>query len=249
MSTRAPTRSTSRRRPTPSRGRSCGWPIGRPSAQRRLFGMSRAALRADRGRHRDRLLGDRHGDGAASATTAGPTTPRPPRPATSSGTARKGADSLRNRPGEFIFDVQTHHVDPDRIWRVTNPPSMRSSPRCGRRLLRHGGQIGIRPTARSGRRSRRDRPDREPLALPLPQGALPRLGHELHRARVVPTSPDTNNPLPLAEAAMTVDLVNDLARSRRCVMHAFVMPNRGATRPSGPAGRRPSPVTSTRSSS
>src|SRR2546421_2495944 len=46
---------------------------------------------------------------------------------------------------------------------------------------------------------------------------------------VVPTSPDTNNPLPIAEASETVDTVNHLADSRRCVMHAFVMPNRGST--------------------
>src|ERR671929_203776 len=45
---------------------------------------------------------------------------------------------------------------------------------------------------------------------------------------VVPTSPDTNNPLPIAEAALTVHTVNDLAKSRRSVMHAFVMPNRGS---------------------
>src|SRR5204862_7577407 len=46
---------------------------------------------------------------------------------------------------------------------------------------------------------------------------------------VVPTSPDTNNPLPIAEASETVDVVNHLANSRRAVMHAFVMPNRGST--------------------
>jgi hypothetical protein len=43
----------------------------------------------------------------------------------------------------------------------------------------------------------------------------------------VPTSPDADNPLPLAEAAETVNVVNDLADSRRCVLHAFAMPNRG----------------------
>jgi predicted TIM-barrel fold metal-dependent hydrolase len=45
---------------------------------------------------------------------------------------------------------------------------------------------------------------------------------------VVPTSPDTNNPLPLAEASLTVHTVNELAQSDRSVMHAFVMPNRGS---------------------
>ena len=46
---------------------------------------------------------------------------------------------------------------------------------------------------------------------------------------VVPTSPDTNNPLPIKEAVETIDTVNNLAKSRRSVMHAFVMPNRGST--------------------
>ena len=44
----------------------------------------------------------------------------------------------------------------------------------------------------------------------------------------VPTSPDTDNPLPLAEAALTVHTVNDIAESQRSVLHAFVMPNRGS---------------------
>src|SRR5918912_2326882 len=34
---------------------------------------------------------------------------------------RRGAETLSNLPGEFIFDVQSHHVDPDGQWRVTNP--------------------------------------------------------------------------------------------------------------------------------
>src|SRR5438309_11273164 len=34
---------------------------------------------------------------------------------------RHGLETLRNLPGEFIFDVQSHHVDPDGLWRVTNP--------------------------------------------------------------------------------------------------------------------------------
>src|SRR5207247_6213636 len=52
---------------------------------------------------------------------------------------------------------------------------------------------------------------------------------------VVPTSPDTNNPLPIKEAVKTIDTVNHLAKSRRSVMHAFVMPNRGSTGTSNPA--------------
>jgi uncharacterized protein len=43
----------------------------------------------------------------------------------------------------------------------------------------------------------------------------------------VPTSPDVNNPLPIAEAALTVHTANDMAKSQRAIMHAFVMPNHG----------------------
>src|ERR671915_2648344 len=34
---------------------------------------------------------------------------------------RKGLATLRNLPGEFIFDVQSHHVDPDGMWRGHKP--------------------------------------------------------------------------------------------------------------------------------
>jgi uncharacterized protein len=57
---------------------------------------------------------------------------------------------------------------------------------------------------------------------------------------VVPTSPDADNPLPIAEAAKTIRTVNELARSRRAVMHAFVMPNRGSSGSANPGPTVPS---------
>ena len=56
----------------------------------------------------------------------------------------------------------------------------------------------------------------------------------------VPSSPE-RQPLPQEEAAITVQTVNELAGDTlRCVMHAFVMPNRGAFGPlMGAAGRDP----------
>src|SRR3712207_9077071 len=36
---------------------------------------------------------------------------------------------------------------------------------------------------------------------------------------VVPTSPDTRNPLPIEEASETIDTVNRLANSKRAVIH------------------------------
>ena len=224
-SCRARTTSTSRRRRRASRWRSWRSPTRETERWRRKFNMSRRAVRAHRGGDGDRLLGDRRRPRrASSATTAG-------RQAVSTGrpdacdlewAGRKGLETLRNLPGEFIFDVQSHHVDPDGMWRVTNPAIHAFFAR------------GLAADARG----RRGRPDREPLALPLPQGDLPRLGDDVHgalgRARPRPTR---DNPLPIAEASQTIDIVNELARSQRSVMHAFVMPNRGGTRRLD-AGRR-----------
>jgi predicted TIM-barrel fold metal-dependent hydrolase len=125
---------------------------------------------------------------------------------------KKGAESLKNRPGEFVFDVQSHHVDPDGEWRASNPAI-------------HAFFAAVWPQTRQGG-------ELDPI------DNLGRFHYlkELYLdsattctvLSVVPTSPDTNNPLPIAEAAKTVRTVNELARSRRAVMHAFVMPNRGS---------------------
>ncbi len=79
---------------------------------------------------------------------------------------RKGMATLRNLPGEFIFDVQTHHVDPEGQWLVSSPLVQR---------LLFGGLA-------AGARGWREHPLGQPLAAPLPQGALPRLGDDVFRA-------------------------------------------------------------------
>jgi uncharacterized protein len=125
---------------------------------------------------------------------------------------RKGLDTLRNLPGEFVFDVQSHHVDPDGMWRVTNPAI-------------HAFFAAVWPQAHEGGQL-------DPIENLSRFHYLKEIfldsATTMSVLSVVPTSPDTNNPLPLAEASETVNTVNDLARSRRCVMHAFVMPNRGS---------------------
>jgi uncharacterized protein len=131
---------------------------------------------------------------------------------------RKGLDTLRNLPGEFVFDVQSHHVDPDGMWRVTNPAI-------------HAFFAAVWPQAQEGGQI-------DPIENLSRFHYLKEIfldsATTMSVLSVVPTSPDTNNPLPLAEAAETVHTVNDLARSRRCVMHAFVMPNRGSAGNSTP---------------
>src|SRR5690242_14589985 len=143
---------------------------------------------------------------------------------------KPGADTLLNLPGEFIFDVQSHHVDPHGMWRVTNPAIHaffaaiwpQSSAVTGDQpgvsqdgSIRGGGAGEIDPIENLSRYHYL-----KELFLDSATSATV--------LSVVPTSPDTNNPLPLAEAALTVHTVNDLAKSKRSVMHAFVMPNRGS---------------------
>jgi uncharacterized protein len=144
---------------------------------------------------------------------------------------RKGLETLSNLPGEFVFDVQSHHVDPDGLWRVTNPaieaffagiwpqasPATGGKPSIGPGgYVRGGGAGEIDPIQNLSRNHYL----KEVFLDSATSAAV---------LSVVPTSPDTNNPLPIAEASETIDLVNHLADSKRAVMHAFVMPNRGST--------------------
>jgi hypothetical protein len=135
---------------------------------------------------------------------------------------RKGAESLKNRPGEFIFDVQSHHVDEEGLWRVRHP-------------VQEAFFAAVWPQAREGG-------DLDPIENLNRFHYLKELFLDSATSctvlSCVPLSPDTENPLPLAEAALTVRTVNELARSRRSVMHAFVMPNRGSAGNSSP-GMKP----------
>src|SRR3954451_8565585 len=126
---------------------------------------------------------------------------------------RKGMETLNNLPGEFIFDVQSHHVDPDGMWRVTNPaieaffagiwpqasPATGDKPSIGPGGVRGGGAGEIDPIQNLSRFHylKEVYLDSATSATVL---------------SVVPTSPDTNNPLPIAEAAETIDTVNNLAK-------------------------------------
>jgi len=142
----------------------------------------------------------------------------------------KGLETLKNLPGEFVFDVQSHHVDPDGMWRVSNPAieaffvalwPQDSAATGGKPSIGPGGYV------RGGGAGEVD-----PIQNLSRHHYLKELFLDSATSAtvlsVVPTSPDTNNPLPIEEANETVDTVNRLARSRRSVMHAFVMPNRGS---------------------
>ena len=149
--------------------------------------------------------------------------------------AGTGLESVHNLPGEFIFDVQSHHVDPEGMWRVNNPAIHAFFaavwPQSSALL---GGRPGIRDdgSIRGGGAGEID-----PIANLSRFHYLKELfldsATTMTVLSAVPTAPDTKQPLPIAEAAETVELVNRLAatsqnRSQRSVMHAFVMPNRGS---------------------
>ena len=145
---------------------------------------------------------------------------------------RRGIDTLNNLPGEFIFDVQSHHVDPDGDVAGHATPAIHAFfaalwPQSSSAL---GDQPGVREdgSIRGGGAGEVD---------PIENLSRYHYLKELYldsatTATVlscVPTSPDTNNPLPIAEAAQTVDTGQPPRAARSAaVMHAFVMPNRGS---------------------
>jgi uncharacterized protein len=148
-----------------------------------------------------------------------------------------GLETLTNLPGEFIFDVQSHHVDPDGMWRVTNPAIHAFFAAVWPQSSAvTGDQPGVRDdgSLRGGGAGEID-----PIENLSRYHYLKELFLDSATSctvlSCVPTSPDTDNPLPLAEAAKTVHTVNDLASSHRSVMHAFVMPNRGSAGRSSPS--------------
>jgi hypothetical protein len=144
---------------------------------------------------------------------------------------RKGLETLSNLPGEFVFDVQSHHVDPDGMWRANNPAFHaffaaiwpQASPVTGDRpSVGPGGHVRGSGAGEA-----------DPIANLSRHHYLKELFLDSATTAtvlsVVPTSPDTQNPLPIEEASKTIDTVNALAKSKRSVMHAFVMPNRGSS--------------------
>jgi hypothetical protein len=125
---------------------------------------------------------------------------------------------MANLPGEFIFDIQSHHVDSGGMWRITNPGMEaffaviwpQSSPIPGYGQSR--GEV-------------------DPIEYLSRYYYLKELFLEsatnVTVLSAVPSQQEMN-PLPTEKAAETVRIVNELAGSTRSVMHAFVMPNRGS---------------------
>lgn len=148
-----------------------------------------------------------------------------------------GAMALANLPGEFIFDVQSHHVDPQGLWRWNNPGFQaafavlwpQSSALLGPRPGIHtdGGNV----TVHGGGAGEID-PIENLSRFHYVKEILLDSSTNMTVLSAVPTAPDERQPLPIGEAVETVQIVNNLAGApngaERSVMHAFVMPNRGS---------------------
>ena len=115
---------------------------------RRRFGMSRRAVRPHRGRHGDRLLGDRRGRPAAgSATTrSAHNTDDHRRLRPRVGPAARGRDACATCPASSSSTSSRTTSTPTGCGGSTTPPSTRSSPRIWPQASPvTGDQPGIRP--------------------------------------------------------------------------------------------------------
>lgn len=141
---------------------------------------------------------------------------------------------LNNPEGEFVFDIQSHHVEPDGLWRVTNP----AMEAFFAAIWSQAGGVG----GASDDKWLKTDPNGNPVlfrggreADPIEDLSRFHYMKELYLdsstdmcvLSAVPSDPN-NQPLPIQDAARTVRMVNSMSRSQRCVMHAFVMPNRGS---------------------
>jgi hypothetical protein len=116
---------------------------------------------------------------------------------------------LNNLPGEFIFDIQTHHVDEDGLWKVLNPGF-------------HAFFAAVWPQSRCGDLDRMECLGSYHYVKEVYMDSSTTMGV----LSAVPSSPE-RNPLPWQEAERTVAWLNDMAGTQRAVLHKFVMPNRG----------------------
>src|SRR4051812_41493269 len=136
---------------------------------------------------------------------------------------------LANLPGEFIFDIQSHHIDPEGMWRVNNPGFHVVFMALWEQSGPLGGFPGFYDDGKPhgfGRGGEID-PIPKPSRFHYIKEAYLDSSTNMTVLSAVPSSPD-QQPLPIIEAAQTIDMVNKLAKSQRAVMHAFVMPNRGS---------------------
>jgi hypothetical protein len=122
---------------------------------------------------------------------------------------------LENLPGEKIFDLQSHHVEDDGLWRVTRPV--------------HQVVIAGVLNGQSGSNSQETDPAGGVGRLHYFKNIMIESATTFSVLSPVPAAPDIDNPLPVWEAIHTAELAEEWTGTRRVVIHAFVMPNLGST--------------------
>ncbi|MCA1830275.1 MAG: amidohydrolase, partial [Actinobacteria bacterium] len=138
---------------------------------------------------------------------------------------------LANLPGEFIFDVQSHHVESDGMWRLTNPGFEAFFAAVWSQAGPLGGTPSVDPATQHVKGFGIGQ-ELDPIENLSRYHYLKELfldsSTTMTVLSAVPAAPDLTQPLPIDRAAYTVEVVRNLSQSPRSVMHAFVMPNRGS---------------------
>jgi hypothetical protein len=110
---------------------------------------------------------------------------------------------------EFIFDVQTHHVNPDGAWRQTNPGLE--------------GLLNFFPQAGCGEMDSMDCYDAEHYIREM----FVNSDTSVAVLSALP-GPLDGTGLEVDEMAASMEIINVMANSQRMVIHAIVHPERGA---------------------
>ena len=138
---------------------------------------------------------------------------------------------FHNAPGEFIFDIQSHHVDSSGDWRVDNVAFEAFFAGIWAQAGGVAGGANPDPYWPSQTQLRGGR-EVDPIENLSRYHYLKELyldsATNMTVLSAVPAAPD-QQPLPTDHAILTADTIAHLAGgTRRCVIHAFVMPNRGS---------------------
>jgi hypothetical protein len=135
---------------------------------------------------------------------------------------------LKNLPGEFIFDVQSHHVMPDRpVWRAS--PYTHAFI-CGLFAGTNGNML--------------QGPEQDPCEAVGRWNYFKNIYLDSSTTcgvlSPVPYAPDEIQPLPFRDAEVTANMIENATDSQRVVTHGYVMPHRGRSpRPNRVADGQP----------
>ena len=127
---------------------------------------------------------------------------------------------LQNLPGEFVLDVQSHHVVNDKKWRVAQP-------------VHHAFICGLFGALEAASHN----PPRTEADICQNVGKWHYLQNMFFDSVTtacilssIPSAPDEVSPLPFADGVQTAIDARRLSGTKRVVVQGYVMPNRGRVR-------------------